>query len=251
MQDQAADGNLAHLMRRYIEWLAPQMDRLPAQLGERFKELRSKAQALKVGHSRAAATIAHLLIGYEMYIRFLCDAGVYGEASDDFISAEMNKAIAAIVSNAKTQGEEGREERPSRMYLATVSELLLSGEATVVDMSLPDTVHKPAKGHIGYMDANYYYLLPEISYTAVCAVYAKKGETFPLTIRMLHKQMDEDGLITPDTTGGKRTRNKSICGKATRLLWVPRIHLDGPSLAAEQLHMDTMTPVDVETPFDE
>lgn len=238
MQDQAAAGNLAHLMRRYIEWLAPQMDKLPAQLGDRFKELRSKAQTLHVGHSRAPGTIAHLLIGYEMYMRFLSETGILTDVDPDFLRSEMLRAIDDIVANAKTQGDESRAERPSRMYLATISELLLTKEATVVDLTDMTGSHTPAKGNIGYMDAVNYYLLPETSYTAVCAMYAKKGETFPLTMRMLHKQLDEDGLITTDTTGGKRTRNKSINGKAVRLLWVPRANLDGPSAKAEQMRMN-------------
>ena len=257
MQDQAAAGTLAHLMRRYIEWLAPQMDKLPAQLGDRFKELRSKAQTLNVGHSRAPGTIAHLLIGYEMYMRFLIESGVYEGASPEYFQKEMERAIADIVANAKQQGEESRSERPSRMYLNTISEMLLTKEATVVDLT--DTTagsQTPAKGHVGYADANYYYFLPETSYTAVCGVFTKKGEAFPLTMRMLHKQLDEDGLITTDTTGGKRTRNKSINGKAVRLLWVPRGNLDGPRLVNEQLRMDTShrpqdyTVVTDPTPFD-
>ena len=245
MQDQAAAGTLAHLMRRYIEWLAPQMDTLPAQLGDRFKELRSKAQTLNVGHSRAPGTIAHLLIGYEMYMRFLIETGVYEGVSPEYFKNEMGRAIDDIVANAKQQGEESRSERPSRMYLATIGELLLTKEATVVDLT--DTVagsQTSAKGHIGYMDANYYYFLPETSYTAVCSVYTKKGEAFPLTMRMLHKQLDEDGLITTDTTGGKRTRNKSINGKAVRLLWVPRSNLDGPRVVNEQLRIDTSRPLE-------
>lgn len=257
MQDQAAEGKLAHLMRRYIEWLAPQMDKLPARLGERFKELRGKAQQLKIGHSRAPGTVAHLLIGYEMYMRFLIDTGIYEDVTTEFFVEEMKRAIDDIIANAKAQGEESREERPSRMYLGTISELLLTKEATVVDLTTPTEGQNVNKGHIGYMDAQYYYLLPETSYTAVCSVYTKKGEAFPLTMRMLHKQMDEDGLIVTDTTGGKRTRNKSINGKATRLLWVPRANLDGPRVVNEQLRIDPTKPleeqgftkIDEPTPF--
>ena len=258
LQDKAADGTLAHMMRRYVEWLAPQMDKLPAQLGARFKELRAKAQGLQVGHSRAPGTIAHLLIGYEMYTRFLIETGVLEGADGDYFKAEMSRAIEDIISNAKTQGEESREERPSRMYLRTIGELLLTKEASVVDLTDPSGSHNVNKGHVGYMDAQYYYFLPEASYVAVCAVYTKKGEAFPLTQRMLHKQLAEDGLITPDATGGKRTRNKSIGGKPVRLLWVPRANLDGPRVVNEQLRIDpdrpmegqSFIPVNEPTPFD-
>lgn len=242
MQEMAAKGTQARLMRRYIEWLIPQMDTLPAELGERFKELRTKAQGLNIGHSRAPGTVAHLLIGYEMYMRFLLDTGIL-EVSEDYIRDEMTNAMNDIIQNAKTQGEESRTERPSRMFLTTISELLLTKECTVVDLTEPGN-HSVSKGHIGYMDAQYYYLLPEASYTAVCGIFTKKGEAFPLTSRMLYKQMDEDGLIVPDTAGGKRTRNKTISGRAIRLLWVPRANLDGPRVTHEQLRIDPTRPIE-------
>lgn len=254
MQEQAASGNLAHLMRRYIEWLAPQMDKLPDQLGKRFKELRSEAQTMNIGHSRAPGAIAHLLVGYEMYLRFLVETGIYEDVGDEYIAQELKRAMTDIVANARTQGEESREERPSRMYLATISELLLAKEATVADLTLGGDTINVGKGHIGYMDDRFYYLLPEITYTAVCAVYTKKGEVFPLSMRMLHKQLEDDGLIQADTTGGKRTRVKAIAGKGMRLLWVPRINLDGPTVANEQTRI-TVPPADFApsseaTPFD-
>jgi len=257
MQDKAAAGALAHMMRRYIEWLIPQMDTLPDTLGARFKELRAEAQKLKVGHSRAPGTIAHLVIGYEMYIRFLIDTGVIEDTGDTFFHDELKKAVRDIITNAKTQGEESRDERPSRMFLRVINELLLTKAATVVDLT--DTGSKePGANNIGYMDAQYFYLHPEASYTAVCRVYRDKGEAFPLTSRILHKQMAEDGLIAPDTTGGKNTRNKSIAGKPVRLLWVPRVNLEGPRVVNEQLRIDPHRPLDDQgftqvnepTPFD-
>ena len=126
-------------------------------------------------------------------------------------------------------------------------------------LNLTDTGSKePGANNIGYMDAQYFYLHPEASYTAVCRVYRDKGEAFPLTSRILHKQMAEDGLIAPDTTGGKNTRNKSIAGKPVRLLWVPRVNLEGPRVVNEQLRIDPHRPLDDQgftqvnepTPFD-
>ena len=246
IQDKAADGTLAHMMRRYIEWLIPQMDTLPATLGERFKDLRAKAQGLKVGHSRAPGTIAHLLIGYEMYLRYLIDTGILADMGDDFFSNQMKMAVNDIISNAKVQGDESREERPSRMFLRTISELLLTKAATLVDLTDGGS-KEPAMNNIGYMDAQYYYFHPEVSYGAVCKVYRDKGEAFPLTSRMLHKQLAEDGLIMTDIAGGKRTRNKSINGRPVRLLWVPRANIDGPQVANEQMQIDLDTPVEKET----
>lgn len=240
MQDQAAQGANAHMMRKYIEWLAPQMDTLPAQLSERFKDLRAQAQAMKLGHARAPGAVAHLLVGYEMYMRFLIAEGILEDKDGKLMETEMRRAFSVITANSRAQGEESSEERPSHMFLATIGELLTTGTATVVDLTLmPENgVYTPKKGHIGYMDGQYYYLLPEAAYVAVCEVYTKKGQAFPLTQRMLYKQMRSDELLTPDAVGNKSTRNKAINGKAMRLLWVSRRFLDGPRAHLEQTKMN-------------
>lgn len=237
MQDNAASGAQAYVMRKYIEWLAPQMDELPAKLGERFKELRSMFQGAKLGHSRTPGTVAHLIIGYEMYMRFLIASGVVDDPDGEVLRSEVNEAVKDIIANSAAQGRESRAERPSRLFLNTISEMLLTKEASVMDLT--DSTGKATGGklNIGYMDAVYYYLIPETSYRVVCEFFTKKGEAFPLSSRMLYKQMDEDGVIQSDNAG-KRARVKTINGKSVRLLWVPRDCIDGPKPTKEQLRMD-------------
>lgn len=236
MQDRAASGAQAYCMRKYIEWLAPQMDELPDRLGERFKELRSQFQGAKLGHTRAPGTVAHLIIGYEMYMRFLIASGVVDDPDGELLRSEVNEAVRDIVTNSAAQGRESRAERPSRMFLNTIGEMLLTREASVVDLT--DAEGKGAgKGHIGWMDAMYYYLIPETSYRMVCEFFTKKGEAFPLSSRMLHKQMAEDGMVQPGSDG-KRSRVKTINGKGVRTLWIPRDCIDGPKPTKEQMRMD-------------
>lgn len=237
MQDRAASGAQAYVMRKYIEWLAPQMDELPAKLGERFKELRSMFQGAKLGHTRAPGTVAHLIIGYEMYMRFLIDSGAVDDPDGELLRSEVNEAVKDIIANSQAQGRESRAERPSRMFLNTIGEMLLTREASVVDLTDATGKSTATKGHIGYMDAMYYYLIPDTSYRMVCEFFTKKGEAFPLSSRMLHKQMEEDGMIQPGSDG-KRSRVKTINGKSVRTLWIPRTCIDGPKPGKEQMRMD-------------
>ena len=258
MQDRAASGAQAYVMRKYIEWLAPQMDELPAKLGARFKELRSQFQGAKLGHTRAPGTVAHLIIGYEMYMRFLIASGVVDDPDGELLRSEVNEAVRDIIANSAAQGRESRAERPSRMFLSTIGEMLLTKEAGVLDLT--DTTAKATGGkiNIGYMDAMYYYLIPDTSYRVVCEFFAKKGEAFPLSSRMLHKQMEEDGFIQCDSAG-KRSRVKTINGRGVRTLWIPRDCIDGPKPVKEQLRMDltagegsegfTEVPNDPDNPF--
>lgn len=236
MQDKAAGGALAHCMRKYIEWLAPQMDELPEQLGARYKQLRSEFQGMQLSHSRAPGTIAHLVIGYEMYMRFMTETGALPDPDGELLRTEMAEAVKDIVSNSLAQSRESRAERPSRMFLDTIGELLLSREAYVVDLT--DAERKTSgREHIGYMDALYYYLIPGKSHRVVWEFYAKKGEAFPLTSRMLYRQLAEDGLLISDSEG-KHSRTKVVEGKAARLLWIPRTAIDGPSPANVQQKME-------------
>lgn len=237
MQDKAAEGVMAHCMRKYIEWLAPQMDDLPGRLATRFKELRSEFQKMNIGHSRAPGTIAHLVIGYEMYLRFLVETGVIDDPDGDFTRQELAEAVRDIIANSKAQSRDSKQERPSRMFLNTIGEMLLTREASVVDLTDATGKNSPGKGHIGYMDALFYYLIPDTSYRMVCEFFTKKGEAFPLSARMLHRQMSEDDLLVGGGDG-KNTRVKRIDGKNARLLWIPRANIDGPKPVKEQMRMD-------------
>ena len=90
----------------------------------------------------------------------------------------------------------------------------------------------------GYMDADFYYLMPQVAYRVVAKLCNDQGQAFPLTAKMLYKQMREDGVLTAETTTStSATRPKWIDGKCQRLLWVPRIHIDGPRTAVEQQRM--------------
>ena len=144
-----------------------------------------------------------------------------------------------------------KEDRPSKIFLGTISELLTSKSASVRDLTSPAGEGGGGGGGgremIGYMDADFYYLMPQVAYRVVAKLCNDQGQAFPLTAKMLYKQMREDGVLTAETTTStSATRPKWIDGKCQRLLWVPRIHIDGPRTAVEQQRMplDGMTGAD-------
>ena len=71
----------------------------------------------------------------------------------------------------------------------------------------------------------------------VSEFYAKKGEAFPLSARMLFRQMKEDGMLIAGGDG-KNTRVKRIDGKNVRALWVPREKIDGAEPVNEQVKIE-------------
>lgn len=233
MQKQGQKGVLRKAMRGYIEWLLPQMDELPDLLSGRVEELRKVAHtALGQSAPRAGEAVTMLLLGYEMMLRYMHDLGLVED-----VQAAMQRPMQAIIANALKQGRQSQEDRPSRLFLRTVSDLLIGRVAEVRDLTDESRTVNPVRGMIGYMDTKYYYLNPGLSFTLVCEQLRKSGMEFPLTAKALWKQLAADGLILPQTNGDSNTRNKMIDGRAQRLLWIPRQNMDGPKCLAEQQQM--------------
>lgn len=223
MQDQGKQGTLRAAMRGYVEWLAPQMDELPGALADRLKQLRAEAKTL-LGESgpRMSETVSFLLLGYEMMLKYMQTVGVV-----EYPEAEMAYAAKVIAANGNRQTRQSREERPSKLFLSTVSDLLIGRVAEVRNLDDRDRQTNPVKGMVGYVDSHFYYLMPALAYAMVCEQTRKGGLEFPLTQKALWKQMAADGYLLPSTDGTSNTRNKLIDRKAQRLLWVPRALLDG------------------------
>lgn len=235
MQERAQSGYFQRAMRGYIEWLLPQMDALPGLLAERFKVLRSRAQREIAGHARTPEAVAHLMLGYEMMTLYMKEAGMMDEGA---MESERAKAWRVLGEHSSKQMDEASEENPGKVFIATLSELLTAKRAVVRDLTdATDGTINPA-GMVGYMDALYYYLLPDITYTMIAKHTRERGQEFPLSLRRLYREMRTDGLLEIDPTANKATRLKKVDGKPLRLLWIPRHLIDGPKVANEQQRMD-------------
>lgn len=239
MQEVARMGYLQKSMRGYILWLLKQIDEMPTLLHEDF--LRNRAIAIektKGQHGRTAEAIAHMMLGYDSMLRYLRDVGAI--TTDDCIRMSAH-AWQVVTDNSRKQSEDMREDRPSKIFLSSIGELLISKGAAVRDLTFSpgESGGSTPKDMIGYMDADFYYLMPQVAYRAVARLCNDQGQAFPLTLKMLYKQMREDGVLTPETTTtSSATRPKCIDGKSQRLLWIPRRLIDGPKVAQEQMRMD-------------
>ena len=241
MQELARQGYLQKSMRGYIVWLSKQVEKLPQQLHEAF--IRNRAQALertRGQHGRTAEAIAHMMVGYEYMLYYLRDVGALTE---DQAREAYSHAWHVVTDNSARQAAEMREERPSKIFLSSISELLISKNAGVRDLTSASADGASSGGNggrdmIGYMDADFYYLMPNVAYRAVAKMCSDQGQAFPLTAKMLYKQMREDGILTAETTTAtSATRPKWVDGKTQRLLWIPRKYIDGPKVANEQQRM--------------
>ena len=148
-----------------------------------------------------------------------------------------------MTDNSARQAAEMKEDRPSKIFLSTISELLIAKSVGIKDITMPSAEGTPSgtgpRDMIGYMDGEFYYLMPNVAYRAVAKLCNDQGQAFPLTAKMLYKQMREDGILTAETTTAtSATRPKWIDGKTQRLLWIPHRYIDGPKVAQAQKKMD-------------
>ena len=235
-QELARQGYLQASMRGYLNWLLGQIDTLPESLHEEFIKSRAKALDLTRGqHGRTAEAIAHMMLGYDMMLRYMMDAGVLSQAETEKMSAH---AWQVVCQNSARQSDETREERPSKLFLSSINELLISKAVGVRDLSDSRGEAASPINAIGYMDESFFYLMPQMAYRAVAKLCSDQGQAFPLTSKMLYKQLREDGVLTADTTTGtSSTRPKWIDGKPQRLLWIPRVWIDGKQPGGEQISM--------------
>lgn len=223
MQKYARDGLLRRAMAGYIDWLQPQADALPDRLESLFEVLRADLIELAPNaHSRSPEAVAHLMVGYTMMLEYMVDTGVMGD-----IEAEQYRqdAMIELCSASERQEADARRESPTAMYLRAVSELMASGDVQVVGRG-----HEPDAGVrgpvIGWMDANCYYLLPDVSYSAVFKMYSAQGILYPVSRTTLGRRLQEQGLIQPGT-GGTATRAIRVGSRLVRVFIVSRSVIDG------------------------
>ena len=245
-QEMARQGYFRRAMRGYIEWLAKRAKQLPERLPEIYYKLRKQARSQGSGlHGRAPEAIAHIMLGYEMMLNYMADTGALTQEQAD---AEFRDAGAIIMENSEKQSRDAQDDRPTRMFMGTISELITSKAVALKNLDDPNS-SDPGVNGIGYYDAAYYYLLPDMAYTKVSKLYKDQGQEFILSKRGLYKQLRDDGYIELDADG-KTTKGKTIGGKTIRLLWIPRSKIDGtkPAPKAQQTAMEWMEVSEDEIP---
>ena len=251
-QRRARIGELRAAMRGYIEWLLPQADSLSAELREMFLAYRDKAWELlkadgKKVHDRAAPAVAHILVGLTMMLKYMVSLGLL-EAED--IDGLLEEYWQDVLENSRRQAEKSAEERPLKMYMTAVSEMVASHSVTVIDISKGYAdINRADKNVVGYMDGQNYYFLAGTLWGAVNQFYAEQGRVLATNQAEIHRMLVEEGIVTQIGSDGKTTKNKRINGKAMRLLWIPRWQIDGGKKEEQPEQMAMQEVDDPDNPF--
>ena len=122
--------------------------------------------------------------------------------------------------------------------LDSLAELLSSKQVALKDLTAVDAKDPPpTERMVGYMDNEYYYLLPNVAFGAVSKLCREQGQEFPVSLKALYKHLRTDGILTGIQKEGNPTRFKLINKKSVRLLWIPADALNGPKPEVKQMDM--------------
>ena len=247
LQELARKGYLQRAMRGYIKWLLKQADGMPDRLHNLFLQLREEIRKESGGqHDRAPETVACILIGYLLMLKYMEEIG----ALDGKQGLKMLKdARVKLTDASKAQSRDMESEKPTRIFLDSLAELMNSKQAAVKDLTVLDAKDPPpTERMIGYMDSEYYYLLPNVAFGCVQKLCREQGVEFPVSLKALYKHLRTDGILDGSRDGtGNATKLKRVGEKSLRLLWIPAGEINGPKAEVQQMKM---TPVnDPDNPF--
>ena len=244
MQELARNGYLQRAMRGYIAWLSGQTEELPQRLHDMFLEYRKKVRE-KGGaqHDRAPETIACILIGYTMMANYFRDVGLIdGMEAGRMIAGAMRKLMETAGAQARTM----ENEKPTRIFLEMTGEMLSSHAAMVKDL----TAEKPRdpfpnEHMIGYMDRDFYYLLPNAAFGMVSRMCREQGVEFPVSLRALYKHLKNDGIISITGDSNSLAKAVRIDGGVKRVRVIPQREISGPAPEVRQVGMSEVSADDI------
>ncbi len=172
----------------FAAWIAKQLENgnLKTEIANRFsvnmKGYREKLAAEVGGQSNTGRVIqnwAVLVTVYQMLAKFL------SEMSEDYLLPAWKDAIVESVRTL-------RQERASEVFINILGQIIAGGQAVIDEDMKNPREHPPGVTVIGYKDAGFVYLLPEIAHREVNRV-----QPLRFTVTAIGMQLREDGILIP------------------------------------------------------
>src|SRR5262249_38755115 len=146
----------------FLEWLAPQIDKLPNLLSETFTGSRARANGAGI-HLRVPEALAHLWLGAHTALLY---PGDLAALSHEGAEERRAKVWTALLEVGKEQSRNIEGERPARRFLEVVSTLMTQGRAILLPKGQwPDSDLR--SDFLGWLDSEYAYFLPEVAFRTV------------------------------------------------------------------------------------
>ena len=174
---------------------------------------------------RAPEAIACIMLGYNMMLSYYQHIGLFGAEKGKEMFVE---AMQALTEASRQQSRDMESEKPTRIFLDTLSEMLATRRVWVKDLVIESEKNPYSSDNmVGWRDNEYYYLLPNMAYKEVSRVCREEGHDFPVSLKALYKHLREEGIVTGVKDGEPVSRPKYIDGKTVRVVRILAKELDG------------------------
>ncbi len=217
-------GYYVSAMAAYIEWLAPQLHEVQAQVKEVAANVAAEVRS-GGGSARTPGIVGELLAGAACFLWMAVERGAISANQADEYEARVRQGLLKV---GRAQGEHQREQAPAWRFLALLNSALVSGRAHLKNREdgEPENAKRwgwhensagilEAKGPcVGWLDKEGIYLNREASYQA--AQSAAVGDSrVEVGERTLWKRLHEAHLLAiVDDTRETLYVRRTICGES-------------------------------------
>ncbi|MBR5681551.1 MAG: DUF927 domain-containing protein, partial [Clostridia bacterium] len=208
IQKQAKDGALRRCMFSFVEWMKEKhlsadedVRAFCAELSESYYSSRAvwRKRLTDAGlkfHNRLPGTLATMEIGFSSCLDFLKEKTV--------IDAELAKLYAdefaaILFDHAKVHVDTVREERPTHIYLHTLTGMIEDRELTLEPRESGNP--KPYRTLVGYYDKEYLFVFLRKSVNAVRESCRQSDIEFDFSEIKIAQMLAKEGILVPFPNG--------------------------------------------------
>jgi len=234
-QGEARSGKTARAMSAFVQWLAPRMGSLKAEMPECIAAYRAAATSSAL-HARTPEAVANLYYGFEIFMDFAVDVGVFlAQEADDFLDQCWN--VLGQVAQSQRVFQQASD--PVQRFLDLIISAVATGNAHLAsrDGQAPDQpsawgwrtrpgseqVEWVGQGdRIGWLDQAHIYLDPDASHRAAQLMAGAGGEGLSITPQSLRKRLNERGLLMREPGRDELTVRRILDGVQRNVVMLQR-----------------------------
>ena len=186
-------GRLAHSMRGFIEWLAPQYEELQVSLPAAREEMRRELQ-IRSGHLRQPEAMANLYIGLDLFSQFAESAGALDATHAQQLRDE---GILTFESLAARVRKHLTEIDPAERFVEVLTTLIHQGRVRLLDKTSDRYPRVEDAEVIGWSHGDRVLLLSGAAYRRVAIFFRDLGEHWNPGARDLYQALRKKEYVIP------------------------------------------------------
>ena len=209
---QAESERYGHAMTGYLLWLRENWEHHKKMMGPWFQKLRSKAREQCPGQTaRLADAISRNYAALHLAMQ-------YGE-SIGAITHEQGKDYREdhwriLLDHAEQQDREVKQEDPVKRFCGLLEELISADKAWLCPVNMDPDIELLARPKtaekIGWIDQEYYWLIPDVAYTLIHKHAAMSGYPLTFSLREIQERLHEAGILYRKADNRWKVRLQSV-----------------------------------------